>query len=83
MQTHNVDEEITWLFVSSRLGTTVDLVDDGERVQIGTRTLTINSLRLEDSGRFICVANHPLVDPIYTSVNLTVEGRGIVCRYTQ
>ncbi len=72
----NVEESIHWEF-SSVTGTTINVIGDGDgRVVLGSRSLTISSLRREDAGTYYCVASHYLVAPIKTRADLAVEGEG-------
>ncbi len=69
----NVEVEIRWQII--RDGVTSAVNGGGERVQVGARSLTITSLSVEDSGTYVCVAYNSLVTPVFTYINLTVEGR--------
>ena len=71
---YNVEENISWEFTSAVSGNTMIVSSGGSRVVLGTRTLTITRLGLEDSGTYMCVASHSLVTSIRTEVLLTVEG---------
>lgn len=74
-QMSNVPATIRWEFISREAGAVpVAVVDDGGRVVVGDGTLDISGLRVSDSGMFVCVADHVLVDPVRTLFDLTVEG---------
>ena len=51
-----------------------EVVADGSRIVMGSRSLTINKLRLSDAGTYTCNASHPLTESVLTNVTIDVEG---------
>ena len=74
-QQPNAEETISWEFQPSSGGGASPVMAEAGRVTIEDRTLTIHSLRETDSGTYVCVASHPLVESVHTPISLTVEGR--------
>ncbi len=79
----NVDAEVTysWVFTPDGATTGSPLSDDGERVivkqeEVGVGVLELRQLTVSDSGKYTCLAGHPLVNAsVMAETELQVEGK--------